>query len=199
MSSQRRCALLCLSLFAIPLACTDGESSGVELSPPRLTIESIRNASGSFFDEGEPIVATCDGRLTVLTGPSDVVAFLDNWTLRPPGSCGTLPQCGAIRLTVLEDETILAEVSRASVAVVLDLAPQILERASEFRVELLDGTTGEPFLVEGMPVDDQWAVQVSTTRDCPSPEGPKGDGGESGGAADGGAAAFGGLGGLGAN
>lgn len=196
MFHQRHCALAFLSLLALPLACSDGESSGGELAPPTLRIETIQNASGESFEKGEAILATCDGRLTVLLGPSELAGFLDDWNLRPPGTCGSLPQCGTIQLTVFEEDVILAEISRASLAVVVDLAPEVLENATDFRVELIEDGTGAPFLVAGAKVADQWPVQIRATEDCPQPNGMGGSGGQSEAPGEGGAEATGGFGGA---
>lgn len=61
---------------------------------------------------------------------------LTNWTTRPPGNCGTTPQCGSIQVTLVETQTgkIFATQRTAAGA----LRPNTTIRDSDVQLDLTD-------------------------------------------------------------
>lgn len=162
---------LCASSLAF--ACSgeteeDEEEELVNLEDPTLEISGATTTDGVFHDrkDGEIILA-CDPRLTVHVGPSDVRGHLDNWLLRPPGTCGASKQCGYLRLALLDEEGEELLITESPlIDVVLELGDQDLSAASALHVTLIQGESLEPFLVQARPVEAEWPVQLSLPEAC---------------------------------
>ena len=85
--------LLVLCAFA---ACSSDEGAAPNpfTDPPTLEISAISLGSGSIGQGGDSGVLACDDAL-------GITLALSNWRLEPPGKCGSTPQCGQIRVSLL--------------------------------------------------------------------------------------------------
>lgn len=179
-------------------ACSDDDEGGsTKMAPPSLEILGFRNGNGEAFDaDASPVTLCTDGKLAVRVGPSEnAEGQLDNWFLRPPGGCGSTSQCGYVVTTVTsKDDSESVSTASASTTIPLDLSELSLAGEYVLRVELHQGKTGEPFLVNDAEVADQVTLSFDV-KACPG-AGDMGGAGGFGGVPQGGAGP-GGLGGVG--
>jgi hypothetical protein len=97
-------------------ACTDSTDSTV-LPPKGPEVLSFADPATDSADDAGLTTLGCDNTLVVHLNPQ-------YWMLRPPFTCGTFPQCGSVRVTLLnmmDDTTPLATESAATPDVQLDL------------------------------------------------------------------------------
>lgn len=149
-------------LFAAVGCSGDGENPDEteDLDPPSLRIESVTNTNGTrFTSEDENVVVACDARLVVRVGPNSG-GLLDNWFLRPRGTCDELEQCGHVRLDVETPEgDLLSRVERAQIDLSFEAPPVDSDRLV-LRATLIHGDDQRPFEVDGAAVRDEWQVQL---------------------------------------
>jgi hypothetical protein len=181
-------------------ACSDDDDadSATPTEPPTLEILGFRTSGGvTDADVGE-LRLPCDRELGVQVGPQTVPGQLDNWLLRPPGTCGSTPNCGYFVASVASktgDEAL--STSSAATTIPMDLRALSAQGDYLVHVELRQGQTGEPFLVDGEPVSAEVTVSFDLETECDG--GLGGAGGSATGGMGGldGMAGMGGLGGLG--
>jgi hypothetical protein len=83
--------------------------------PPTLEISAISLGSGSIGQGGDSSLLACDDTI-------GITLTLQNWRPEPPGKCGSTPQCGQIRVSLLgADGAVVSSTSSAAVGVNLDV------------------------------------------------------------------------------
>lgn len=200
-------ALLSVAAFQ---GCNKEEGDSADpLTPPTLEFLGASNSTGEEFEPGEDLEIACDGYLTLHLGPKGSAAgtILD-WTLRPPGVCGSLEQCGYVSIELLEgDGTPVASFDQAVASPFLNLSDASLSQVETLRATLILGNSRVPFEHEGVPVSAVWDGSIS--RNCeasgsggadgidPGSGGGSGTGGSDGGGGTGGTPSIGGAGGFG--
>jgi hypothetical protein len=175
-------------------ACSDDDDSdsSTPTEPPTLEILRFRTSDGATSDaDVEHLSLPCDRELAVVVGPQTVPGQLDNWLLRPPDNCGSTSNCGYFVASVESrtDSEDAVSTSSAATTIPMDLSALRGEGDYLVHVELRQGETGEPFLVDGEPVTAEVTVSFDLATQC------DGLGGAGGGM--GGMGGLGGLGGLG--
>lgn len=86
-----------LLLMGVFEACSGDDSAPTDLfdGPPTLSITGISLGSGMTGQGGDSSVLACDNTI-------GVAIALTNWTLYPPGKCGSALQCGQVRVSLLD-------------------------------------------------------------------------------------------------
>jgi hypothetical protein len=179
---------------AVLLACGgDDAKTTAPIGPAgevQLFVTGFLNDRGESYTENDAIRLSCDDSITVELGPREG-ASLQNWLLKPPGTCGSFVQCGYVMLTLEAENGDTRVVTGASTAIVLP-APPGLHR---LRAELVNGE-GEPFLWMERPVVHVLdALEFTPAADCVTPTSTS-SGGVTGGA-NGGSSNTGGAGATG--
>jgi len=174
-------SLLVLCAFE---ACSSDEGAAPNPfdAPPTLEIAGISLGNG-----GDGSVLACDNNIGV------TLAF-SNWRPEPPGKCGSTPQCGQVRVSLLDgpNGAELASTSSAAIGVNLDLTPLVengtLKSGSyAIQAELVDDAGRVYPITDGGNNTAARAFTLSLNRSCAS-------GGA--GASSGGASGEGGMGGM---
>lgn len=193
-----------LALACAIAACSDDTTETDTSGPPSLDIVELLANDGvvlTSYDPGDTVPMPCDGRLIVRVGSGDVSTRLENWELRPPGTCGSIENCGFVLARLLEEDG--TELARGTAAAVDVPVPTVEVPAGvTYRVtaELRQGTSGEPFTVTDEETGEEVPVMAESTvtleaATCPEPGPGLGGGPGVGGA--GGVNGLGGMGGLG--
>lgn len=147
-------------------ACSDDEtvvSSGPSV-PPSLEIQSLSPVGGPSWTAGS------DGCVEVGRDPDQtivVVLNVSDFSLRPPGTCGSIRQCGVAVLRVdPADENELLRVDSAQEAVPAPFAGLPLGPHT-FQVELVSDD-GDPVIDEdaGVPLVRSVSVEVKAAGEC---------------------------------
>lgn len=203
MSLRRRLSAISLWTLVVACAlaaCSDEDGPTDTTNPPELDIVELFANDGTRLVSHPPggtLPAPCDGRLVVRVASGDVPSRLDDWELRPPGTCGTSTNCGFVFARVLDADGVeLATGSVATVDVPVPTAELDLNETYRLTAELRQGRTGEVFTVRDEASGERVPVRAETTftleaATCPSQEPGMG------GAGGGGAPPSGGAGGLG--
>jgi hypothetical protein len=151
----------------------EGPSTLPPAAPPELSIESIRSGAGEVWTRGDtgPIKLACEQSFVVNVQ-------LTNWTLRPPLACPGVPNCGYLALSL--DDVEAVEAAQTSLAV--DLSAGVPEGVTTISVELVDGTTQQPFVqTDGGKASDAVDVTFELPTDCESGAGGAAGAGGAGG------------------
>lgn len=173
-------SLLVLCAFE---ACSSDEGAAPNpfTEPPTLEVAAIS------LGTGDGSVLACDNNI-------GVTLALSNWRLEPPGKCGSTPQCGQVRVSLLDGPNgpELASTSSAAIGVNLDLTPLVekgtLKSGSyAIQAELVDDTGHAYPITDGGNNTAARAFTLSLSRSCAS---------GSAGASSGGASGEGGMGGM---
>jgi len=123
-------------------ACSSDSSSGTTIPqpPPSMTIAAIQSVGGPRWEPGQ---AAC---VEIGRDPAQTLAVIldvENFSLRPPGACGSLRQCGRALLRVDpagDGEAIRIEAPKATLEVSFD---GVALGSHTFRAELRD-QRGDP-------------------------------------------------------
>jgi hypothetical protein len=179
-----------VAVLALLTACGGDDSGGgavVPLGEAAVEITAIRSSDGMRFDRDEfdEVSLSCDGSLSVFLS-------FEEWTLRPPGACAGLAQCGSVRLTINDGELVRSSAGTRVGVEALDLADPHSEHQLE--AQLIDDT-GQPYLFEEEPVGDQVSATFLAAEGCDG--GGAGAGGQAGAGGHAGAAGLAGMGGDG--
>lgn len=183
---ERLCLLLsaCLTVSACGSGDNGNNTPVGPSGPVALSITGFLNDRGQSFDrDGDSVVLSCDGTISVLFGPRSG-SSLRNWALRPPGACESYKQCGYIQLTITpEAGGSPKHAAAASLSVLVPMNPG----RQQLDAELFRGD-GKPFLQNKAPVEDTLSgVDFVAPSDCAAPSTSSGGTG-SGGSASGGSA-----------
>lgn len=171
-------AIGALLLSFVTANCSTGSAGDRQGARLELRLQSAQNADGEHFDF-DAVEVTCDRHLTIHLGPSEEAPYLlDNWELRPPGNCEDHSHCGYVELELVYTDDRL-KLSRASLAIVL--SPHLITpELKQIKARLMDGRTGEMYLQDKLPVEDEVDIDL-TFETCPDPgEGGAGAGGAGG-------------------
>lgn len=142
-----------VSVFALMSGCGD-DPPPPPPEPPEIAVEGLDAIGGGRWSPGqdEPLSLGCDYHLVLVElGPGDRADEVDQWTLRPPGTCGGEQRCGFLSLTLEPDTQAPITVDAASSTVEMTLpGPGSYRLAVEFRKD--DGSSpgldGQPVTVE---------------------------------------------------
>lgn len=182
-------AILTLLMAAFITGCGEGDDEEDAVSGPiELRITSVQHPGGSRWQVGDPearVRLGCDRAqpLLIEVGPNPEAdsesrpgcatnqaacgepGLLRNWTLRPPGGCGTAVQCGYVVLLDEDDEAL----HRAAATSLLAAAPEPNTERT-FRVALRRDD-GQPFTdTTGAVVSDSVTLAIEPASDCePTP------------------------------
>ena len=169
-------SLLLLGVFE---ACSgdDAATPNPFHDPPTLEIASISLGSGSIGQGGDSSVLACDETI-------GVTLAISNWYAYPLGKCGTTPQCGQIRINLLDGPkgAVLATKTSASVGVDLDVAQLVADgklTAGSYTIqaELVDDAGAVNPVTNGGNKSVEQAFNLTLSDGCP--EGTPGMGGSS--------------------
>jgi hypothetical protein len=197
-------AALCAGVFEACSNSTDTVSTGIT-GPPVL---------GFATPPTDSTALGCDNTLVV-----HLTVNTPNWTFKPPDNCGTLPQCGSVRVSLLAtaDGSPLITQEAATADVQIDLTSLIdpktpdgpsLSQVAFIKAELI-GDTLLPYPPSAGAVTSVTTPISLTSLGCPSEAGAGGAAGAAGATsgsagaagatpAEGGGSAVGGSGGSGA-
>ncbi len=171
--------------FVVCAACNNADATidtAVEnADPPTLAVLGALRADGQAFDTtAETIDWGCDARVTFRFGPREATGQLENWLLRPPGTCGDIVACGYLRVTLETDagDLVLAR-DGAQLDVLFDLGGVDVRGVRRVRAQLFEGDTMEPYLVNDESIEVSWDVRLEA-QECPSGLGGAGAGGAGG-------------------
>ncbi|MEO8916579.1 MAG: hypothetical protein ABI488_04085 [Polyangiaceae bacterium] len=116
-------------------------------NPPTLEISDISLGNGSIGQGGDSSVLACDDTIGVTFAVS-------NWDLYPPGKCGSTPQCGQLKVSLLDGPggAVILTHGSGSVGVNLDLTA--LVKAGNFKAG--------SYAIQADLVDDSGAVYPIT-------------------------------------
>ena len=186
-------------LLALFEACSSNEATPPTppAGPALITIKSISLGNGTYDESNPPTqVLSCDYTI-------GVNVLLTNWKLYPPGLCAGAPQCGQLRVSLLDESSPdpVIQVLAAGNGVALDVAALVdksnltawkppLTGNFTIRAELVDDS-GKPYV----EVDGGDGSDTTGNLDVKLPSGcnaPSGGGGSAGGEATGGSAGMGG-------
>ncbi len=154
-------------LGAVALACGgNGTKTTGAIGPTgdvALEIVGFVNQRGEHYErEDSPVVLSCDTTVSVQFGPPDGAGALNNWLLRPPGTCESYAQCGYINLSATpQDGGAKVVVNGATVTQELEASPgDYLLNAR------LIGPDGMDFLQDEQPVRDSLEVRFASAENC---------------------------------
>lgn len=156
---MRRLTLAASAALALATACgSDDEQRPVTPPPPpTLTLAALRPVGGAEWTPGS---GSCVAPGSDPDGTIGVVVSLENFTLRPPGTCGSLSNCGRLLVRIDPGATDALRLEAATALVPVKMAP-LGEGPHTFRVELLD-RNGEAILGEDkQPLFSEVSVEVS--------------------------------------
>jgi hypothetical protein len=152
----------------------DDETTPVQppAGPPKVSITAIRTTSGASFEVAsgaQPVIeAGCDPDKTL-----NVDLALENFTRRPPGGCGGLPQCGTVIVSV-ERADKRKDVRSTAVSVPVPLAGPPFEPFEPgeylFKVELHD-SENKLITIAGAESTDELKLQVNAPASCGANDG----------------------------
>lgn len=166
---------------AVAAACGDDDEGREPLpppGPPEIGVVSVSTMPGQTWTPGDelPVALDCALRVIVNVGPAPG-GVLTNWTLRPPEACGAIQNCGYVVVSLLdEDGERLFGTAGAQTSLGVDVSSGSVEAVRRLRVELFDGNTEEPFLLE-----DGGSAAHEIDFELTAPEGCEGGAGGMGG------------------
>lgn len=145
------------------------EEDVVPVDPPALELLGFTNALGqSYGEDAEQIELDCSGLVTIHLGPSTTGrGLLDNWILRPFGHprCTGLAPCGYLRATFEQNGEEVARSEIPLVDVLVDTSG-VTGGSARLTVELIEGKSGEPYLVRKEPVSATWRGRLELPASC---------------------------------
>jgi len=156
MSRSGQTVMLALSALPFVFGCGDDESAPpAPLGPPALEVVEFKTTADSWKPGDEPAELTlgCDPKrvVGVNVGPTTKnPGRLDNFALKPPGACGSEPQCGPLVFS-LEAGSDSVRVRAFSIFAEAELGDLGLDRSYALRVELRD-QQDRPVVVNGVSV-----------------------------------------------
>jgi hypothetical protein len=141
------------SVVALVSGCGD-DPPAPPPEPPQVAVEALEAIGGGRWSpqDDESLVLACEGNhLLVELGPGESADEIDEWVLRPPGTCGGEKRCGFVSLTLDPETDEATTVDAASTTVEMTLSgPGSHQLVVEFRKD--DGSSpdvdGEPVTVE---------------------------------------------------
>ncbi len=169
-------AVVAVASLGAAIACSEDTTETAVIlpaGPASLAIVSPRS--------GACVEPTADEQLSLTVGVEAT-----NWTLRPPGGCGIVPQCGIVKLTLDPDgEAGAGFWESAATTVVAQLAGiEDLEGTHVLRVELIDETGRVGVDADGGALSQQIEVDLRLPGGCSdagvgdaAPDGDAGDDG----------------------
>jgi hypothetical protein len=164
-----RAGLLIAASIALAAGCGDDEDEATPVAqpkgPPEVYITAIRTSSGPSFEVesgAQPAVeAGCDPRRTL-----NVDLRFVEFTRRPPGACGGIPQCGSVLVTVIGPGGKEYTVRSAAASVPVALSDPPFEPGQHvFTVELQDDAK-KPITVPDAVPTDSVTVEVRVPEAC---------------------------------
>jgi len=178
-------------LLAVFQACSGDDTSTplTPAGPASVEITGISLGNGLVGDGGESSVLACDYKIGVTVQTT-------NWTLYPPGRCGSTPQCGQLRVTLTSASgNVLASSIAAGNGVALDVrtllpgAAPIEAGRYTIQVELVDDAGKVHVALDGGNGSAETEFSLTLPADCANPPDMPGAGGAggSGGASNAGA------------
>lgn len=186
---SNRVALL---IAALLVGCSSGSSStsAKPSGPPSLEILSLTATGHHSYEPAatDPLVLGCD-RSVVVTVGANGTDEIPNWTLRGPGACGSVAQCGYVVVQVDPDGSSEA-VRAASVltTIPVSLAGVVSAPGSHHFVAQLYTDDDKPFaLADGTGVSAALDVPLELSSGCSG--GAGGAGGSAGSTGAGGSTA----------
>jgi hypothetical protein len=153
-----------LMLLALSVAACgdDDDEEAAPPPPPTIQIVAIQPAGADPWDGGSALTLGCDPERRVV-----VETQLENWTLQPPGTCGT-SNCGyqVLRVDPESDSEQLAASAASRILVSLSALPSPTG-SHTFRVELRGGISHAPATDGGEVVASQVTLEVADPPSCP--------------------------------
>lgn len=143
-------------------ACGSDEAAPETPKPtPTLTITGMRSAGGPSWapGSGSCVELGTDPDATVI-----VTVAVTDFTLRPPGACGSARPCGTVLLTI--DGTTLAQAASTEVPAKLGQTDAGVLGERSFRVELRDHLGDVVLDPEQRVIADEVVVEVRTAGGC---------------------------------
>jgi hypothetical protein len=161
-------ALLWLGLMGLGLeACsTDDVGLGTARGPDDLAIDKVETTGIAVTKSGGPLELGCSAPILVWIGPYDRNDDkLGDFTLAPPGDCGTLTNCGWIVLTPNSSDKYATQAIQSPVE--LNLPTEMRTAGTlTLHVELRD-VWGDPVRTgDGKPLSANFEVELPE-QNCP--------------------------------
>lgn len=133
--------------------------------PPTVGIDAVQAVGGGSWSPGAAATLElgCDTEQRVV-----VAVKTTDWTMRPPGACSSLANCGYLLLRVDPDSDHERQAGAAAESVVFSMATLDAPTGSHvFRVELLGASSDTPAVENGEVVASEVTLDVSAPTGCP--------------------------------
>ena len=157
-------------VVALVSGCSDDAPPPPLPDPPELSVEALEAPGGGRWSPGqeEPLVLACEGnQVLVELGPGQSVDEIDEWILRPPGTCGGETRCGFLSLALDSETDDAATVDAATRVVEMALSgPGSHRLVVEFRKD--DGSSPDAE-GEAVTVRVDFDAELPPEGECPNP------------------------------
>ena len=133
--------------------------------PPSVSIEAVQAVGGGSWSPGAAgtLELGCEAQQRVV-----VAVKTTDWTMRPPGACGSLANCGYLLLRVDPESEHERQAGAAAESVVFSMSGLDAPTGSHvFRVELLGASNDTPAVENGEVVSSEVTLDLSAPASCP--------------------------------
>ena len=157
-----RIALCLLLPLALQGCGGDDETPAEPPVPPNLTLAGFGTVDGTNFDvDADCIEIGTDADQSLLVRLKGTgVTSIGDWSLRPPGTCGSNAACGHLQVRVdpINDGTYALQATGATTTLTLPFARPCPQTASETECVGIDDPTGDHTIEVILRDDDGVAV-----------------------------------------